>query len=232
MNRIASLLPPPACPIFGERKPKGRGHERRDEILAAAARMFVEKGVDNVSTRGIAQAVGISQTSLYVYFPTKAAILDALCDRCFEHLVDELQKEAREAQAPLEVLRRMMRAFVRFGVEHGDEYRIAFMYKGQHVPTAEEAAALLDPSLPRDSLPPGLKCYLMLQDHVAEVCRAGHIRLDPRVASQAIWAAGHGIVTLLITKTEFPWAPFDVLLDAVIDIQFNGLLGAGVKTNR
>ena len=42
------------------RKAKGQGAERREEILAAALKLFTEFGLYAVSTRQIAQAVGIS----------------------------------------------------------------------------------------------------------------------------------------------------------------------------
>lgn len=40
---------------------------RRDEILIAAARLFSEKGYKGVSTRDVAEAVGIDRASLYYY---------------------------------------------------------------------------------------------------------------------------------------------------------------------
>ena len=218
----------------GVRKPKGRGHERHDEILAAAARMFVELGIENVSTRRIAQAVGISQTTLYVYFPTKDAILNALCDQCFSRLVELFRREESRTPEPIERLRRMMRTYVRFGIEHGDEYRLAFMVKRQHRESGEyDVAAFLDPSMLRESLPPGMQCFLMLQDRVAELASIGALRLeprlDPRLVAQAIWASGHGLVTLLITMPDFPWAGREALIDGTLDILFMGLLGPAKK---
>jgi AcrR family transcriptional regulator len=225
---------PLACAAHSaERKPKGRGFERHDEILAAAARLFVELGIESVSTRRIAQAAGISQTSLYVYFPTKAAILEALCHRCFSKLVELFRQEAEGGGGPLEQLRRLMRTYVRFGVEHADEYRLAFMVKQKQLAGDHPAdlAALFEPGAAREGLSPGMQCFLMMQDRFAELSGAGRLRLDPRLAAQGAWAAGHGLVTLLITMSEFPWAPFDGLLDAVIDIQLHGALEASPASN-
>jgi len=212
--------------VAGERKPKGRGHERRDEILAAAARLFVSLGVDNVSTRRIAQAVGISQTTLYVYFATKNAILDELCNQCFVKLVALFREVEASGGGPVEQLRRMMRTYVQFGVEHGDEYRLAFMAKQHQLAEGFDTAAFLDPQVPREALPPGMQCFLLLQDHVAELARIGSLALDPRLAAQATWAAGHGIVTLLITMPHFPWVDRAELIEGTLSIQLQGLLGA------
>ena len=130
-----------AVPATAERKPKGRGHERREEILAAAARMFLERGVERVSTRAIADAVGISQTSLYVYFPNRNAILEELCDQCFLRLLARFSSPEVQSGTPVETLRKMMRAYVEFGIEHSDEYRIGFMMKEMHQRPEEHLVA-------------------------------------------------------------------------------------------
>src|SRR4051812_11766365 len=60
----------------------GRMLERRTvvirEILDAAWALMEREGVAAVSVREVARAVGLRQQSLTYYFPTKAALLDAL----------------------------------------------------------------------------------------------------------------------------------------------------------
>jgi AcrR family transcriptional regulator len=54
------------------------GATARDEILDAAAELFTSQGFANTSTRAIAEAVGIRQSSLYHHFGTKDDILGEL----------------------------------------------------------------------------------------------------------------------------------------------------------
>ena len=56
------------------RKPKGEGHARRGEILAAAEQIFVAHGYEGATIRKIAEAVGLSSTALYLHFKDKAEI--------------------------------------------------------------------------------------------------------------------------------------------------------------
>ena len=61
------------------------GKTAREEILDAAAELFTNLGYASTSTRGIADAVGVRQASLYHHFATKDDILDAdgACARWF-----------------------------------------------------------------------------------------------------------------------------------------------------
>ncbi len=52
--------------------------EKRDQFLHAALELFVSQGVINTSTAEIARAAGTAAGTLFLYFPTKQALLDAL----------------------------------------------------------------------------------------------------------------------------------------------------------
>lgn len=62
---------------------------RRREILAAAARVFADKGYSNTTTREVADAADIAEGTLYNYFEGKREILLAIVN---------------EAQAPIELV--------------------------------------------------------------------------------------------------------------------------------
>jgi AcrR family transcriptional regulator len=54
--------------------------QRRQEILAAAAQVFAEKGYANSTTKEIADAADIAEGTLYNYFGNKREILIAVAD--------------------------------------------------------------------------------------------------------------------------------------------------------
>jgi len=64
--------------IIYQRRP---GDTPREEILDSAAQLFTEYGYTATSTRAIADAVGIRQSSIYHHFETKDDILDNLLVR-------------------------------------------------------------------------------------------------------------------------------------------------------
>ncbi len=61
-----------------KQQPSRPGATARDEILDAAAELFTTHGYANTSTRSIAEAVGIRQSSLYHHFSHKDDILEVL----------------------------------------------------------------------------------------------------------------------------------------------------------
>ena len=52
------------------------GEARRNQILEAAVRLWLRGGFDATSVEAIAREAGLGKGTLYLYFPTKDAILD------------------------------------------------------------------------------------------------------------------------------------------------------------
>jgi AcrR family transcriptional regulator len=203
------------------RKPKGQGAERREEILSAALRLFMEHGAANVSTRQIAQAVGVSQPTLYAYFPTKDDIGRELHGRAFAMLADRL---AEGDGGPIETpacMARMLRIYVDFGLENPDMYKIAFMSEGA------QARALLRPQ--DIALSPATQStYGVLRREIAKLHARGlTIALDPETLTQSVWSAMHGLVSLLIAKPAFPWVEREHLIDSHLAIVARGVWKQG-----
>ena len=55
-----------------------------DVILDALQQLLEEKKIQNISVSEIAHKAGIGKGSIYYYFPSKGAILDALIERSYE----------------------------------------------------------------------------------------------------------------------------------------------------
>jgi len=200
------------------RKPRGQGHERPAEILEAARTLFLEHGVEQVTTRQIAARVGISQTALYVYFKTKEVILDRLAERAWCGLVKALDSiECREG-APCgasEKFRATLVAFMRFWLEHPDDYRIVFLRKALN-PSAEDEIMLA----------PGKTLLLRLTGSVEEAVKAGSMRClgSNQATALSVWAAVSGMVALRLRYPKFPWPPADEHIEAMADLIMNGCM--------
>ena len=77
-----------------------RSRRRVEGLLDAAERIVVERGVDALTTRDIAEAAGVPVASLYQYFSDKEDVLLALAERDME----EMDAQVAEDLGKLEVL--------------------------------------------------------------------------------------------------------------------------------
>ncbi|MEW2355467.1 TetR/AcrR family transcriptional regulator [Spirillospora sp. NPDC029432] len=103
-----------------------RSRRTVERILDAATRVLSERGYEGASTNRIAEAAGISNGSLYQYFPNKDAIVVAVLDRFADHLADRLGAEIEAAMTgPWEAGgRALLDAQIRLFEEHSDLLRL------------------------------------------------------------------------------------------------------------
>jgi AcrR family transcriptional regulator len=59
---------------------EAQARQTRAAILDALTRLLSEQPADQISTREIAELAGVSQPTVYRYFPDRPALLDALAD--------------------------------------------------------------------------------------------------------------------------------------------------------
>lgn len=183
-----------------------RVKDRREQILATALDLFATHGVQHVSTRQLARAVGISQPSLYAHFASREAIAVELTRRAFARLRERMERALASGDMPFERLLRAGREYVAFGLEEPAAYRVAFMLErpgggGRDGGGPDDAAKLAA----------GLAAFGVMRDFFRAVRDDAGPATD--VAAQSCWAAMHGLVALLLTRPGFPWADRAALVD-------------------
>jgi AcrR family transcriptional regulator len=197
-----------------QRKPKGEGHARRAEILAAAERIFVEHGYEGATIRKIADDVGLSSTALYMHFSEKSEILHEICSRAFSALLEANEAVTSRTGDPAARLRLMLEAYVAFGFANPNAYRLAYMTRPIELREGAQSAA-------REL---GHELFRSFEKAVEDVEAAGLLRGDVRSAAQALWAGVHGVVSLMITKPYFDWVDRETLVTTLLDGLLAGLL--------
>ncbi len=207
------------------RKRRGEGHTRREEILLAAKELFLQEGYDATTIRKIADRVGVSAPALYLYFADKEAILIALCDQTFGFLVDRIDQIGKEKLPPREQLRRCGEAYVRFGLEHPEEYWLTFM-AGITPKKIKEQGGHRATNPQRGE--PGTTGAIAFQ-HVVSLLRdaeAAGVKLNygHETAAELLWMGLHGLVAALINNPEFPWSNREELIAGMLDVVTKGVL--------
>lgn len=170
----------------------------RQSILDAARGMFVRKGYEATTMRGIADAVEYTPTAIYHHFRNKEALLDELCTCDFGSLAQAFQRIGRVAD-PFERLAKLGDAYVEFAQTHAMQYQFMFM-----TPRPEGFTPPQD--IKRDD--PGEDAYAFLRQTCADMIATGLVRPelnDADTLARMAWGLVHGIVSLPIAKAHDQW---------------------------
>jgi AcrR family transcriptional regulator len=200
-----------------ERRERER-EEIRTRILDAARELFDSEGYENVTMRRIAEAIEYSPTTIYNHFEDKDDLVRALCEEDFSRLLQVFREEGPPAD-PVEWIRRLARAYARFGLELPNHYRFMFMTphkKENHGPIS-----------------PGDQSFEVLRMAVGRAIESGQFRRGSvDTMSQVLWSSLHGAVALLITlpRDLWPVAPAaEDLVDQTIENGIRGFLAGADK---
>lgn len=92
-EKASTTLPQPRAPQ------QKRGHDRVAALMAAAAELFVEKGFEATTMTEIAARAGAAIGTLYLFFPTKQAMAQAILVATAEELSAELDGLREQTEA-------------------------------------------------------------------------------------------------------------------------------------
>jgi AcrR family transcriptional regulator len=198
-----------------ERREKAKDNLRQ-EIFEAASELFAKEGIANVSMRKIAEKIEYSPTTIYLYFKDKTTLLHQICEETFAKLAIEVTKIREETNDPLEILRGGMKAYIEFGLAHPNHYEVVFIAPlDSYVEEGFEYS--FDNSM-------GKIAFEKLVESVVFCVEAGVIKNgDIELISQTLWAGMHGLTSLLIGHTEFPFVEKERLIKSMIETMIKGL---------
>ena len=184
---------------------RGQGVALREEIeQAAIRRLGVAGSGEAVTLRAIAREAGIAAPSIYPHFTDRDAILDAVVSRTFSELGHACSIAAAGADCSLGEVRAICDAYTTFAAEHPGQYRLLFERSPDNVSGR--------------SYPAGLEAFELLADAIARtVTDESSTSTDPARDAQALWAALHGLITIVPATPSFPWRPTQNILHHMID---------------
>lgn len=174
--------------MVARRGRKSRRSELREKILLGARELFVSKGYEGVSMRELAKRLRYSPTAIYYHFADKDQLFQELCEWEFARLAKELQDSELIAD-PLERLRQIGRAYVRFGTECGSQNKMSVC-----VTHREQNYRGRDRAIESDA-------FALLKQTAKDAVATGHLRpelTDADLISQALWTAVHGAISLQV----------------------------------
>lgn len=205
----------------------------RQALLDNAMRALSEKGMDQLSLRGLSKALGVTPTAVYGHFSDKIDLLIELRTSGFQQL-HECMRAALEALPSTaegeDKVRALGHAYMHFALNHSHLFDAMFFW----TPDFSRITA--------ECVEEGACGEQLLRDTLVEMLREHGCVLDDNaaaIASFSAWALVHGISTLLRTgcvegvthcqnwpadfSSEHPQSRQAEVVDQLLDIQIAGL---------
>src|SRR5229473_8380255 len=187
--------------------------ELRKAILAAAGEVFLEQGYERFSLRKVAERVGYSPTTIYLYFRDKDDLLFTVVDEGFVRFGQRLAAAAESQEDPWERIIALGRAYVTFGLQNPVYYQLMFLQRTDFLTQRQ-----VGESQPR------IASFRVLQQTVQQAIDAGVLRPgDVESYSDVLWAMVHGMVSLAITMPMFDASRIQRTMEAAWQMERQGL---------
>ncbi len=159
------------------KKPYHHG-DARASLLNAVEDIVREDGIETVTIRAAAKAIGVSHAAAFRHFADKQALLTAFATRCANQLAEYMAREAKDAVDPRTAFYQVGLGYLRFALERPGAFQAVFR------------DALLDTDDPN---------YRAAMNRLESLLLGGRQRANkeelPPTALLA-WGATHGLATL------------------------------------
>jgi len=159
----------------------------RERICAAAEELFVRDGYARTSVRAVAQAAGVAEATIYLAFPGKGALLDAVIIRATRDNAAE-SLDAIAAAPPDEILSRLAAS------------NAVLMARAARLIALGESATLMDAELRplRERAHRNLRAAL--RDVAVRLAAAGRLRASSQEAADTLYAIANEDTYLRMTE--------------------------------
>jgi AcrR family transcriptional regulator len=140
----------------------------------------------------------------YVHFKSKEHLFQTLVEQSFERLYQVLSglRDRHQDGDPVGLLKKGMYTYIQFGLQNPNDYRFAFVLRS---PEADQPYRVHP-------------AFEVMRFMVARCVEEERFReLDVETVAQALWAAIHGITSLLIQRPNFPWVGRTKVIEQVIN---------------
>jgi AcrR family transcriptional regulator len=179
-------------------------------ILAAAREVFSQDGYENFSMRHLAARAGCAVGTIYLHFKDKDGLLQAVVRQRLNRFIQSLAGliDRHRNGDPVNLLKKGLYTYVEFGLRNPHDYRLALRL----------------PMSPIAQTGPADSVFPLIHDMVTRCVEEGCFReIEVETAAQALWAAIHGITSLLTEKGDFPWVSRAKLIEHVINSAVDSL---------
>ena len=160
--------------------------ENRRRIRQAAAELFAEKGISNITARAIATKAGVSVGNIYANFDSLTELMQSLWKEPLNRLLAEMENTAANTADPEQRLRKLIKHYINFATRQHGVYRGAFMFVR---PQSLDKPSKVDVEQDR--------FYRLFKQTIRDGQQLGQfVSGNPSTLTHVLWAALHGAIAL------------------------------------
>ncbi len=188
----------------------------RERILAEALFIINQDGYDDLSMRKLAKRLGVTAKTIYNYYSNKDELYLMALIKGFQALSEEFQAAYESSENPVEKMRAVVHAYVRWGIENRHYYNIMFSMNTpkytDYVGTPMEEVAEKQNQVALQLV----KIGTAILEEVASY--NGSITPDEITFRLLhIWSTLHGMVSLYISRVTLEVGNLQEALDRILE---------------
>lgn len=190
----------------------------RKKFVECARAVFAREGAHGLTMRRLAAEAGYSAGTIYLYFPSRKDLLREVWKEDIQALRAELASRT-EGRQGLDRLDALLRGYADFWFARPDHFKAMFL-EADHQYASERAAFAEDESVQAVH-------RFLLAETTAALKEAGSqcpaSEAETRAICHSLLASIHGVVSLHLSNTGFPWTARPVMVDTVVSTMLAGL---------
>ncbi|MGD0820248.1 MAG: TetR/AcrR family transcriptional regulator [Desulfomonilia bacterium] len=191
----------------------------REKILDEALSIISDHGFKYFSMRKLASRLGMTATTIYNYYSNKDELYLMILTKGFDELVTTFKRIESTNDDPLEKIKRIVRAYVEFGIKKSHYYNIMFTSDApkylDYVGTTIEPVAYFEKNT-------AVQLIEITSSVARKIMRGNDIPEETmKLLIFRIWSSLHGIITLYNSRVlheveENPDAMLEKMVDTII----------------
>ena len=161
---------------------------KREDILDAACRCYMEEGVAGISMRGLARTLGVTAPALYRHFASKEEVMVGVVSEAYGRMSQYLYR-ALEGRTSLSRFRLAGEAYLSFALDNPRMYLT--MYAGPSFLGLQQ--------IPDEVVQRGCAIGQFWNDRVRECIQDGYLKPgSPDELGTTMWAHAHGLLSIYL----------------------------------
>lgn len=162
----------------------------REKILETSRRYLFTDGYSSLSMRKIAGEIGVSATSIYLYFENKDHLVHTLIEESVEDLSVALEQGVEGKADTIERFKAIIDSYISFALNNQEKYQVIYSVQSERMAR-----------YPKEKFRKARRGYALLESVIKKGIEEGLMELEePMIAAYSIWAQLHGVISVVLNQ--------------------------------